>query len=340
MNDMTMTERRKKAARSTRATAGTDGSTAAAPARPHLDRLVATAQRVGPAPVAVAYPCSANAIEAAVATQRLGLAHPILVGPRQRIETLARKENLDLRGVTFAETEDDPHAAARACVGLCRDGQASVIMKGSLHTDELLGAVVARDSGLRTPRRMSHAFVFDLPGDPHPLFMADCVVNIEPGLMDKRDIIQNAIDLMHALGIARPYAAVLSAVETINPAIPGTIEAAALAKMSERGQITGALVDGPLGFDAAVSAEAARIKGLDLQGRERPDLLIVPNLEAGNMLYKELVYLAHAECAGLILGTRVPVVLTSRADSPQARVASCALAVLQAKAAPVTTRTG
>ena len=335
---MATTDRSKKAATRSRATAPTRAAPsshgdAAGPSRPHLDRLAATAARLGPARVAVAYPCSANALEAAVTAQRLGLADPILAGPRKRIEALARKEGVDLSGVTFADTEDDPHAAARACVGLCQDRKANVIMKGSLHTDELLAAVVARDSGLRTPRRVSHGFVFDVPGDPQPLLMADCVVNISPGLMDKRDITQNAIDLAHVLGIERPYVAVLSAVETINPAIPGTIEAAALAKMAERGQITGALVDGPLGFDAAISIEAARIKGLAIDGRGRPDLLIVPNLEAGNMLYKELVYLGHAECAGIILGTKVPIVLTSRADTPQARVASCALAVLQAKAA-------
>lgn len=335
---MATTDRRKNAGTRARAAQRPGNAAAVTLGRPHLDHIIATAQRAGPARVAVAYPCSASALEAAVTAHHLGLADPILVGPPRRIGALAREHGLDLGGIAIEETDADPHVAARASVALCQDGRANVIMKGSLHTDELLTAVVSRDSGLRTSRRISHAFVFDLPGDARPLFMADCVVNIEPGLMDKRDIVQNAVDLVHALGTERPYVAVLSAVETINPAIPGTIEAAALAKMAERGQITGAIVDGPLGFDAAISPEAARIKGLDLQGRGRPDLLIVPNLEAGNMLYKELVYLARAECAGLILGTKVPVVLTSRADSPLARVASCALAVLQAKATRGTPR--
>lgn len=311
------------------APAASAGATSAI-ARPHLDRIIASAVSLGPAHVAVAYPCSASAIEAVVTAQRMGLAEPILVGPRRRIRSIAEEQQFDVSAMAFVDTGDDPVSAAQACVGLCQEDKASLIMKGSLHTDELLAVVVGKDSGLRTPRRMSHAFVFDLPDYAGPLLMADCVVNISPGLMDKRDITQNAIDLAHALGIERPYVGILSAIETINPAIPGTIEAAALSKMAERGQISGAVVEGPLGFDIAISIEAARIKGVDLHGRGRPDILIMPNLEAGNMLYKQLVYLAHAECAGVVLGTRVPVVLTSRADSPQARVASCALAVLSA----------
>jgi phosphate acetyltransferase len=306
-----------------------NGEAAAIP-RPHLDAIVARAVTLGPARVAVAYPCSASALEAVVTAQHKGLAEPILVGPRKRIEAIADAEHFAIERMAFVETGDDPVSAAQACVRLCQEDRANLIMKGSLHTDELLAVVVGKDSGLRTPRRMSHAFVFDLPDYAGPLLMADCVVNISPGLIDKRDITQNAIDLAHTLGIARPYVGILSAIETINPAIPGTIEAAALSKMAERGQITGATVEGPLGFDIAISREAARIKGVDLHGA-RPDVLIMPNLEAGNMLYKQLVYLAHAECAGIVLGTRVPVVLTSRADSPQARVASCALAVLQAR---------
>jgi phosphate acetyltransferase len=308
-----------------------DAHAGAAIARPHLDAIIADASRLGPARVAVAYPCSASAIEAVVTAQRMGLAEPILVGPRRRIEAIAEAQQFDVSRMAFADTGDDPVSAGRACVGLCQDDRANLIMKGSLHTDELLAVVVGRDSGLRTARRMSHAFVFDLPEYASPLLMADCVVNITPTLMEKRDITQNAIDLARTLGIERPYVGILSAIETINPAIPGTIEAAALSKMAERGQISGATVEGPLGFDIAISMEAARIKGVDLHGRGRPDILIMPNLEAGNMLYKQLVYLAHAECAGIVLGTLVPIVLTSRADSPQARVASCALAVLQAK---------
>jgi len=205
-------------------------------------------------------------------------------------------------------------------------------MKGSLHTDVLMAAVVDRVAGLRTNRRTSHAFVLDLPSYSKPLLMADCVVNIAPSLMDKRDIAQNAIDLAHILGVERPYVGVLSAVETINPAIPGTIDAAALSKMAQRGRITGALVDDPLAFDVAMSIEAAQIKGLATLSSERPDILLVPNLEAGNLLYKQFVYLAKGECAGIVLGTAAPIVQTSRADSEKSRVASCALAALHANA--------
>ncbi len=302
----------------------------AATPRPQLARIIANASTAGARRAAIAFPCSENAIDAALAARDMGLIDPVLVGPRKRIEAIAARGGFDLAGARFAETGDDPIAAADAAVAFCRDGRADLLMKGSLHTDELLGAVVARDSGLRGERRMSHTFVFDLPERDQPLLMADCVVNIDPGLADKRDITQNAIDLAHTLGIAHPYAAVLSAVETVNPAIPGTIDAAALSKMAERGQITGATVEGPLSFDVAVSLEAARIKGVELRNAGHPDILIMPNLEAGNMLYKQLVYFAHAECAGIVLGTRVPIVLTSRADSAESRVASCALAVLHA----------
>jgi phosphate acetyltransferase len=300
--------------------------------RPHLEKIISSALASGPACVAVTYPCSASSIEAAVTAQRMGLIEPIMVGPRARIESVARENGIELGKIEIVATEDDPAAAARASVALCRDGRVSVIMKGSLHTDELLGVVVGKDSGLRTSRRMSHAFVFDLPNYPRPLLMADCVVNINPDLMDKRDITQSAIDLAHALGIERPHVGVLSAVETINPAIAGTIDAAALSKMAERGQITGAVVDGPLAFDNAISLEAARIKGFSSPVSGCCDILIVPSLEAGNMLYKQLVYLAGAECAGIVLGTAVPIVLTSRADSAESRIASCALAVLKARA--------
>lgn len=303
---------------------------------PHLDSVIAEAIGLGAVPVAVAYPCSIATIEAALAAQQLGLIEPVLVGPRKRIESIAGEKGIDLARVTWIDCGEDPSeaAAAAAACAACRDGTAQLIMKGSLHTDQLLSAV-GRDRGLRTARRPSHAFMFDLPAYPKPLLMADCVVNISPGLMEKRDIAQNAIDLAHVLGIARPYVGILSAVETINPAIPGTIEAAALSKMADRGQITGALVDGPLAFDVAISIEAARTKGLTSLAADRPDILIVPNLEAGNMLYKLLVYLAQAECAGIVLGTRVPIILTSRADSEKCRVASCALAVLQSRASPL-----
>jgi len=307
-------------------------------ARPHLEKIINRAVSLGPARVAVTYPCSASSIEATVTAQRMGLIEPILIGPRRRIESIAEEQQFDVSRMVFVETGDDPVSAAQGSIALCQEDKASLIMKGSLHTDELLAVVVGKDSGLRTARRMSHAFVFDLPDYSGPLLMADCVVNINPSLIDKRDITQNAIDLAHTLGIERPYVGILSAIETINPAIPGTIEAAALSKMAERGQITGAVVEGPLGFDIAISIEAAKIKGIDLHNRGRPDILIMPNLEAGNMLYKQLVYLAHAECAGIVLGTRVPIVLTSRADSPESRVASCALAVLQARGRSDATR--
>jgi phosphate acetyltransferase len=280
----------------------------------------------------VAYPLSAAALEAAFEAKRRTLIVPVLVGPGQAIAALARQSAIDLGGVEIHETPDDPVSAARASVSLCRDKRADLIMKGSLHTDELLGAVVAKEGGLRTGRRISHAFYFDVPGRAKPLLMADCVVNIQPDLMVKRDIIQNAVDLAHALGTAKPLVAILSAVETVNPAIPGTIEAAALSKMADRGQITGAVVDGPLAFDNAISADAAKTKGIVSPVAGQPDILITPNLEAGNMLYKELVYLGKAECAGVILGTKVPIVLTSRADSALCRVASCALAVIRAGA--------
>lgn len=299
---------------------------------PHLEAMIGKAVALGPAPVAVAYPCNRTSIEACVTAQQQGLIAPFMVGPRQRIEDLAEQNGFDLARMTIIETDDDPVAAARTCVALCQDGRTTVIMKGSLHTDELLGVVVGKESGLRTNRRMSHVFMFDLPHYPKPLLMADCVVNIAPSLMEKRDITQNAIDLAHAIGIERPFVGVLSAVETISVAIPGTIEAAALSKMSERGQITGAFVDGPLAFDNAISLEAARIKGIDSPVCGQCDIIIVPNLEAGNMLYKQLIYLAGGECAGIVLGTKVPVVVTSRADSAASRVASCALAVLKSHA--------
>lgn len=300
---------------------------------PRLDRIIAEACKLGPVRVAVTYPCSASSIEAALTAERLGLIKPVLVGPRARIEAIARDKGLDLAAMDIVATSEDPADAANASMTLCSEGRAQLIMKGSLHSDELLGVVLGRDGGLRTRRRTSHVFVFDLPHYPKPLLIADCVVNISPGLIEKRDITQNAIDLAHTLGIARPYVGILSAVETVNPAIPGTIEAAALSKMAQRGQITGAIVEGPLAFDIAISIEAARIKGIDSLLPERPDILIVPNLEAGNILYKQLVYLAKAECAGVVLGTTVPIILTSRADSSKTRIASCALAVLHARGA-------
>jgi phosphate acetyltransferase len=299
--------------------------------RPYLSRLVAQARERGPIPVAVAYPCDAASIEAAVQAARARLIDPILVGPSERIRSVAARANTDLDSYRLIDSTDDPRDAAAQAAALCRDGNAQALMKGSLHSDELLGAAVARDARLRTERRASHVFVLDMPGVSRPLLITDCVVNIAPTLVDKRDIAQTAIELAHALGIALPKVAILSAVETVNPAIPSTLDAAALCKMADRKQIRGAVLDGPLAFDLAISAESARNKGIDSAVAGAPDIMLVPNLEAGNMVYKQLVYMASAECAGVVLGMHVPIILTSRSDSVQSRVASCALAVLAAR---------
>lgn len=307
--------------------------TAAEQAHPHLQALVDAARACGPLRVAIAYPCDVTSLSAALEAARVGLVTPILVGPRARIEAAAIQGGIDLSGIDLHESVDDPRVAATQAAALCRDGKAAALMKGSLHTDELLAAAMARDAGLRTGTRVSHVFVLDVPGFDRPLVLTDCVVNIEPGLLEKRDIAQNAIKFAQAIGIARPRMAILSAVETINPAIPSTLDAAALCKMADRGQITGAVLDGPLAFDNAISVKSASNKGIVSDVAGCPDVLLVPNLEAGNMLYKQLVYMAAAECAGLVLGMRVPIVLTSRSDSVTSRIASCALAVLvQARA--------
>ncbi|MGE8405086.1 MAG: bifunctional enoyl-CoA hydratase/phosphate acetyltransferase [Delftia tsuruhatensis] len=300
--------------------------------RPHLQHLLDQAKAQGPIPVAVAYPCDAGSLQAAMQATQAGLITPLLVGPEARIRAAAQAAGLDLAGASIHSTADDPRAAAAQAAALCGSGQARALMKGSLHSDELLGAAVAREASLRGSRRASHVFVMDLPGFERPLLMTDCVVNIFPTLMDKRDIAQNAIDLARAIGIARPRVAVLSAVETVNPAIPGTIDAAALCKMADRGQISGAILDGPLAYDNAISLRSAHHKGIVSDVAGQPDVLLVPSLEAGNMIYKQLVYMADAECAGLVLGMRVPIVLTSRSDSVASRIASCALAVLASAA--------
>ncbi|MBS0477542.1 MAG: bifunctional enoyl-CoA hydratase/phosphate acetyltransferase [Proteobacteria bacterium] len=303
---------------------------ALAPAHPHLKSLVDAARVMGPMRVAIAYPCDAASLGAAIEAARAGLIVPILVGPRERMDTAARQGGLDLSGCEVVDSADSPRAAAALAVALCREGKAAALMKGSLHTDELLGVAVARDAGLRGSSRASHAFVLDVPGVARPLVLTDCVVNIEPGLMEKRDIAQNAIHFAHAIGIDTPRLAVLSAVENINPAIVSTLDAAALCKMADRGQITGAVLDGPLAYDNAISSVSAVSKGIVSEVAGRPDILLLPNLEAGNMIYKQLVYMAGAECAGLVLGMKVPIILTSRSDSITARITSCALAVLVA----------
>ena len=296
---------------------------------PHrkLHVLIAAAQKHAPAKTAVAHPCDSSSLEGVMEAARLGLIDPILVGPEARIRAVASEANLDLGQTQIVDAEHSHDAAAKA-VALVREGRAEVLMKGSLHTDEIMGAVVARETGLRTSRRISHCFVMDVPGHDQPLIITDAAVNIAPDLKVKVDIIQNAIDLAHALGQDEVRVAILSAMETVNPDVPSTLEAAALCKMADRGQITGAILDGPLALDNAISAEAARIKKIGSPVAGRANILVVPDLEAGNMLAKSLSFLADADAAGIVLGAKVPIVLTSRADEETAKLASCAVAQL------------
>jgi len=291
------------------------------------DRLIKAAKTASPPKTAVVHPCDQNSLEGAVDAARLGLMDPILVGPAGRIRQVAASLELDISALPIVETEHS-HASALRAVELVREGKAEALMKGSLHTDELMSAVVKSDGGLRTARRLSHCFVMDVPGHADPLIITDAAVNIVPSLAEKVDILQNAIDLAHALGFAEVRVAILSAVETVNPKMPSTIEAAALCKMADRGQITGAILDGPLAFDNAISPEAAAIKHLTSPVAGRANVILVPDLEAGNMLAKSLTFLAQADAAGIVLGARVPIILTSRADSVQSRLASCAVASL------------
>jgi phosphate acetyltransferase len=261
----------------------------------------------------------------------MGLIAPLLVGPAARITAVAEQSGIDVAGFEIVEAPHSHGSAARA-VELVREGRAEALMKGSLHTDELMAEVVKRDTGLRTARRISHSFVMDVPGHPEALIVTDAAVNIAPTLEDKVDIVQNAIDLARALGVAEVRVAILSAMETVNPKVPSTLEAAALCKMADRGQITGGLLDGPLALDNAINLAAAEIKRIQSPVAGRANVLIVPDLEAGNMLAKSLSFLAQADSAGIVLGARVPIILTSRADSVTARLASCAVAALVAKA--------
>ncbi|MCC7462055.1 MAG: bifunctional enoyl-CoA hydratase/phosphate acetyltransferase, partial [Gammaproteobacteria bacterium] len=274
---------------------------------------------------AVVHPCDAVSIGGALQAAAAGLILPLLVGPRARIERVAGEAGLSVAGIEIIDVPHS-HAAAVRGVQLVRSGAAAAILKGSLHTDELMAEVVHPQTGLRTERRVSHVFVLDVPRYPKPLFVTDAAINIAPDLDTRRDIVQNVIDLCHALGIARPKVAILSAVETVNPKIPSTVEAAALCKMADRGQITGGLLDGPLALDNAVSLAAARTKDIESAVAGDADVLVAPDLESGNMLAKQLVYLADALIAGLVLGARVPIMLTSRADDELSRLASCALA--------------
>lgn len=290
-------------------------------------KLAARARHLAPLPAAVVHPCDAQSLRGAFLARRSNLIEPVLVGPESKIRRAAAEARLSLRGIRIVATEHS-HAAAETAVALAREGRVECLLKGSLHTDELMGAMVSGRDGLRTARRMSHVFVLDVPTYPRPLLITDAAINIDPDLETKQDIVQNAVDLAHAIGISRPRVAILSAVETVTPRIPSTIDAAALCKMADRGQITGATLDGPLAFDNAISETARRAKHIDSAVAGRPDILIVPDLEAGNMLVKQLQYLARAQVAGIVVGARVPVVLTSRADSAQARLASCAIARL------------
>ncbi|WP_332852267.1 phosphate acetyltransferase [Duganella sp. S19_KUP01_CR8] len=296
---------------------------------PNYETLIAAARKVGPVTVAVAHPCDRHALEAALDAARMGLINPILVGPQARIRKAAEEAGLDISALPLIDTEHS-HASAFRAVELIREGKAAVLMKGSLHTDELMGAVVASDTGLRTGRRLSHCFVMDVPGRSEPLIITDAAVNINPTLDDKVDIIQNAIDLAHVLQFDPVKVAILAAVETVSAKMPSTIDAAALCKMADRGQITGGILDGPLAMDNAIDPEAAAIKHLVSPVAGKANILVAPDLEAGNMLAKSLTFMAGAAAAGIVLGARVPVILTSRADSVTARLASCAVAVLVA----------
>ena len=295
------------------------------------ERLLERAQTLPPLPTAVAHPCDESSLTAAVDAARAGLLTPLLVGPGAKIQAVAEKFGLDLAGMEIVDVPHS-HAAAERAVELARQGRAEALMKGSLHSDELLGEVMKRDTGLRTARRISQCFIMDVPDYAEALIITDAAVNIAPTLEEKADIVRNAIDLAHSLGVTEVRVAILSAVETVNPSMPSTIEAAALCKMADRGQITGGTLDGPLALDNAISPEAARIKGIRSSVAGRANVLVAPDLEAANMLAKSLSFLAKADAAGIVLGARVPIILTSRADSVTTRLASCAVASLVAKA--------
>jgi phosphate acetyltransferase len=282
-------------------------------------------------PTAVAHPCDESSLRGAVDAAKLGLIAPILVGPKARIEAVAKEHGIDITGLPLVDAPYS-HASAAKAVELVREGKAQALMKGSLHTDELMGAVVSREGGLRTARRVSHCFVFDVPSYAETLIITDAAINIAPTLEDKVDIIQNAIDLGHAMRFDEVRVAILSAMETVNAKVPSTVEAGALCKMADRGQISGAVIDGPLALDNAISLESVKIKKIDSPVAGRANVLVVPDLEAGNMLAKSLSFLAGADAAGIVLGARVPIILTSRADSVTTRLASCGIAALVAHA--------
>ncbi len=300
------------------------------PAREKYQQLLALAKPLGPLRIAVVHPCDAPSLAGVAAARREGLIDPLLVGPRAKVEAAARAAGIDLGDY---ELVDVPHSHAAAAQGVClvREGRVDALMKGSLHTDELMGAVVSASGGLRTKRRISHCYLMQTPAYPRPFVITDAAINIAPTLEDKADIVRNAIDLAHVIGVERPRVAILAAVETVTPTMPATLDAAALCKMADRGQISGGIVDGPLAFDNAVSPAAARIKGIDSPVAGRADVLVVPDLESGNMLAKQLEHMGDASSAGVVLGAKVPIVLTSRADSRESRIASCAIASMLAR---------
>ena len=295
------------------------------------EQLLVRCRGKEPITTSVAHPCEASALAGAIEAASLGLITPILVGPAAKIREIASKNAIDLGTARIVDVPHS-HASAARAVALVREGEAELLMKGSLHTDELLGAVVARETGLRTGRRISHVFLMDVPTYHKVLVVTDAAINIAPALEDKVDICQNAIDLAISLGFERPKVAILAAVETVTSKMQATVDAACLCKMAERGQITNALLEGPLAFDNAISKEAARTKGIRSEVAGDPDILLVPDLEAGNILAKQLTFLANADSAGIVLGARVPIILTSRADSVRSRSASCAVAMLAAHA--------
>jgi len=297
---------------------------------PQFEWLLSAAKGQAAVRTAVVHPCDPVSLGGALEAARLGLIVPVLVGPARKIAAATQTLDGALEAVEIVDVEHSHAAAAEAC-RLARSGAVAALMKGSLHTDELLEAVIDRDVGLRTDRRISHVFILDVPTYPRPLFLSDAAINIAPDLAIKKDIVQNAIDCAMALGVALPRAAILAAVETVHPRMPATIDAAALSKMADRGQIAGGILDGPLAFDNAISAEAAKAKGIVSPVAGQPDILIVPNIEAGNMLAKQLTYLANAQSAGIVMGARVPIMLTSRADGRLSRLASCAAAILVAQ---------
>jgi phosphate acetyltransferase len=303
----------------------------AAVAHDKYQRLIKAAQTEATIKVAIVHPCDDVSLEGAVEAARMHLIEPILVGPEERILRAAELAGLDISAMEIVTSIHSNESAAKA-VELVTAGRVEALMKGSLHTDELMGAVVSRQAGIRTARRLSHCFIMDVPNHPNALIITDAAVNIAPTLDDKVDIVQNAIDLAHAMGVSEVRVAILSAMETVNAKVPSTIDAAALCKMADRGQITGAVLDGPLALDNAISPAAVAIKNIASPVAGRANVLVVPDLEAGNMLAKSLSFLAGADAAGIVLGARVPIILTSRADSLLTRLASCAVAVMVAAA--------